>query len=378
MLRGFDGNLTSGDDDLQKVAQKVDDLSVTGDVDVLVDNVSTSLSKNWKQIDLGSGKAYDDYDILGVTLREPSGRTDVATAWFSTRRLTALAANAITGETWYATARKPYIQPTTDDIAGGKVIIGKRSNSRYVALAVDIDSVTYDLTIEGYKAGVGGGGGAGDITGVTAGDGLTGGGQSGAVSLAVNPGDGMEIAGDAVRVKLDGSTLARSSSGVKIADDGVDSDQVADGAIDLAHLSAGGTKDSTTFLRGDNEFAAPAGGGGGPDYDDVQTFTLSGSANNTWYDIGTTTDFSNWGTTGWLHIALYKDSGNTCCIEWMRFWMGDLSGATINMEFYSKIVYPSPLARVQIRVNVSGANKKLQIRWSHSSADAATVKVIKE
>ena len=36
--------------------------------------------------------------------------------------------------------------------------------------------------------------------------------------LDVNPGDGIEIASDKVRVKLDGSTLARSSSGVKLAD----------------------------------------------------------------------------------------------------------------------------------------------------------------
>lgn len=33
------------------------------------------------------------------------------------------------------------------------------------------------------------------------------------------------------------------------------------GAVDLTHMSATGTKNSTTFLRGDNTWAAPAGGG---------------------------------------------------------------------------------------------------------------------
>jgi hypothetical protein len=37
---------------------------------------------------------------------------------------------------------------------------------------------------------------------------------------------------------------------------------IASGAVDLAHLSATGTKDNTTFLRGDNTWATPAGGGG--------------------------------------------------------------------------------------------------------------------
>lgn len=51
------------------------------------------------------------------------------------------------------------------------------------------------------------------IAAAAAGNGLTGGAGS---ALAVNTGDGLEISSDAVRVKLDGSTIARSSSGIKV------------------------------------------------------------------------------------------------------------------------------------------------------------------
>jgi hypothetical protein len=43
----------------------------------------------------------------------------------------------------------------------------------------------------------------------------------------------------------------------------VDSSKVLDGSLALADLSATGTKDATTFLRGDNTFAVPPAGSGG-------------------------------------------------------------------------------------------------------------------
>jgi hypothetical protein len=50
----------------------------------------------------------------------------------------------------------------------------------------------------------------------------------------------------------------------KINDGAVNSAKIADGTVALTDLSATGTKDATTFLRGDNTFAVPAGGGSTP------------------------------------------------------------------------------------------------------------------
>jgi hypothetical protein len=52
-----------------------------------------------------------------------------------------------------------------------------------------------------------------ELAASVAGNGLTGGAGT---PLAVNTGDGLEIASDAVRVKLDGASIARSSSGIKV------------------------------------------------------------------------------------------------------------------------------------------------------------------
>jgi len=41
-----------------------------------------------------------------------------------------------------------------------------------------------------------------------------------------------------------------------LADDAVDSDELAAGSVDIAHLAASGSASSSTFLRGDNAWAA--------------------------------------------------------------------------------------------------------------------------
>ena len=51
------------------------------------------------------------------------------------------------------------------------------------------------------------------------------------------------------------------------SDSTVSSSKIIDGAVSLAKLSATGTKDATTFLRGDNTFATPSGGENTPAFE---------------------------------------------------------------------------------------------------------------
>tara|TARA_B100000287_G_C20675058_1_gene795008 strand:- start:15134 stop:17050 length:1917 start_codon:yes stop_codon:yes gene_type:complete len=74
--------------------------------------------------------------------------------------------------------------------------------------------------------------GAGSITG---GNGISKTGNTIAVDLASDP--ALEFDGGALRVKVDGSTIARDSSGVKIANDGVGTAHIAAAAVTQAKLA---------------------------------------------------------------------------------------------------------------------------------------------
>lgn len=65
--------------------------------------------------------------------------------------------------------------------------------------------------------------------------------------------------------------------------------KIVDGTIGLGKLSATGTKNSTTFLRGDNTFAVPAGGVNTPAFQ-AYLSTSQSIANNTWTKVNFETE----------------------------------------------------------------------------------------
>ena len=72
-------------------------------------------------------------------------------------------------------------------------------------------------------------------------------------------------------------TVANSGADWTIDNNAVTNAKMADDAVGLAELSATGTASNTTFLRGDNTWGTPAGGGGGVSDGDKGDITVSNS-----------------------------------------------------------------------------------------------------
>ena len=133
------------------------------------------------------------------------------------------------------------------EIDDNEISIDKLSQD---AITIGGTSVTLGTTLsnaallEEVVGGTGIQSGSGDIAGVTAGSGITGGGNSGTVVVALDSGsiagdgltaksngsgldinasdftgDGLEVNSSDIRVKLDGSTIDRSSNGIKLSDE---------------------------------------------------------------------------------------------------------------------------------------------------------------
>ncbi|MGV8041163.1 MAG: hypothetical protein AB2L07_14180 [Thermoanaerobaculaceae bacterium] len=131
------------------------------------------------------------------------------------------------------------------------------------------DPATYEMAFRDELLAENASGGGGDITGVTAGAGLNGGGASGDVTVNVGAGEGITVASDTVGIAANGVTTA------KLADGAVTSAKVADGTIATADLASGavtaakvGTSGGSngqvlTVTAGGAAWQTVSGGGGG-------------------------------------------------------------------------------------------------------------------
>jgi hypothetical protein len=98
--------------------------------------------------------------------------------------------------------------------------------------------------------------------------------------------------GDTITIPA-GATFDASASTTTLPDDSVTTAKIVDANVTLAKLSATGTKDATTFLRGDNTFDIPSV---------ASLSTASGSAPS--YSARAWVNFNGTGT-----VAI-RDSGN--------------------------------------------------------------------
>jgi hypothetical protein len=119
---------------------------------------------------------------------------------------------------------------------------------------------------------------------------------------ALTFGGGLTKSGNAVtRDDLTGDvTTTGNGTATTIANNAVTNAKMADAAVGIAELSATGTPNATTFLRGDNTWATPGGGGTLTPTNFVTRETPSGTVNGS----NVTFTLANTPTAGTEHVYL--------------------------------------------------------------------------
>jgi len=124
----------------------------------------------------------------------------------------------------------------------------------------------------------------------------------------ISPRSGTDVtlgdSGDTFTVPT-GVTLDTSNSTVTLPDGSVTNAKIADSTIQLAKLSATGTKDATTFLRGDNTFSAVDS----PAIVKLQTQTASSASSITFTSTYITTTYKKY-YLDYTNVIISSDGGN--------------------------------------------------------------------
>jgi len=204
------------------------DLAVSSEY--IADTVGAMVSSNTES---GITVAYQDADntldfTIGTLNQDTTGLAGTATALASARTISGVSFDGtanITLNTGGITesGNLYYTNERVDDRVGALIVGGTNITATY-------DDAAGTLTIDGNAA---------DITGVTAGDGLSGGGSSGAVTLNLDAsvaGDGLAHSSGVLSVGVDDSSIETDSDALRVKASGVTNAMLA-GSIANAKLS---------------------------------------------------------------------------------------------------------------------------------------------
>ena len=157
---------------------------------------------------------------------------------------------------------------------------------------------------------------------------------------------------------VDNDTLANNAS---------DSAEIAAGAVDLAHLSATGTASSSTFLRGDNAWAAA--GGGKVVKHAFQSYSTQGSTtSSTFVDTGLTIDYTPAAANNLIYVI---------CMQQCYMWN---NGSGDGRAQWQLLEGSNVLALTQFECSGTGSSleyvgtQPLQGKFTAANTSAVTIK----
>jgi trimeric autotransporter adhesin len=131
-----------------------------------------------------------------------------------------------------------------DSVSGVHIDSDQIDSEHYAALSIDNEHIA-NSTIQNGKL-------VNDSVSITGGAGLAGGGDAvlggSAVSLSISAGHGLTAGTDALDINLDGTTLSKGASGIKV--NSIGTDQIAADSITEYHLASTIAGDNITFTNG--------------------------------------------------------------------------------------------------------------------------------
>ena len=225
---------------LRLTNREASDLTVDGQLiydtsDGLYYRASSVNYKVWSEQNDGSGSGLDadKLDGLHASSFSQTGHTH--------------AASDITSGT-LASARLPDL--TVADFAGSAVQVSSEAFSNSNTVLMTAAAIEDKIESYGYTSN------SGDITGVTAGSGLTGGGSSGSVTMNIGAGTGISVAADSISVNMGAFSTSNLSEGTNLyytttrANSAIDA-RVTKSFVDALNVDADTLDgiDSSAFLR---------------------------------------------------------------------------------------------------------------------------------